>query len=351
MPSRIHYYCTNTYSFALGIFAAYWAKGMADSLRIVPYSYFPKLPEFAPGIHIFTDFDRMRGWENSAVDRVVDQLRAAGNRVLNQPSRVKMRFELLRALHAAGINDFNAYRIADWRQAKRFPVFIRHADGHRKPLTDLLDDPDALRSAAEPLIAAHGAGSDLIVVEFGNARDADGRFRKHSAFRVGEHHYASSLQANAHWWVKYSDSESAADKAAQAEYQKTNPYRDQLVPIWEIVGAEYGRMDFCVVDGRVQVFEVNTNPTIAFIPSEKTRDHDHYTVAHEEALNMLLESHEGGDSIPNPLHKPGMDRSSADEIHAMVLAEGRKVWPDSWRKTPSPTAEAPAKARQSAATD
>jgi hypothetical protein len=336
LASQIHYYCSNKHCYALGIFAAYWAKHIAAALRIIPYTHFPMLPVLESGIHIFTDLDRLPEQARPVLAEVAERLSAAGNRVLNHPRRLEMRFGLLQAMHAAGINDFTAYRLSDWREVRRFPVFIRHADGHAKPLTDLLEGRDALRREAERLIVDRGEKSGLIVVEFGNARDRDGRFRKYSAFRVGDHHYASSMQANEHWWVKYSDGESAADKEAQAEYAAANPHREQLAPAWDAAGADYGRIDYCVVNGRVQVFEINTNPTISYLPGPKTRDHDHYAQAHETALTMLLASHGDGDCIANPEHRPVTGCRSAADVHAAVIADGKRVWRRNWIARPGP---------------
>lgn len=335
MASRIHYYCSNRHCYPLGIFAAYWAKDIAAALRIIPYSHLTMLPVLESGIHIFTDLDRLPRQARAVLAEVADRLGAAGNRVLNHPRRLRTRLGLLQAMHAAGINDFTAYHLSNWREVRRFPVFIRHADGHEKPLTGLLFGPDALRRQAERLIDGGGETSGLIVVEFGNARDRDGRYRKYSAFRVGDHHYASSMQANEHWWVKYSEGESAADKAAQAEYAAVDPHREQLVPAWEAAGADYGRMDYCLVNGRVQIFEINSNPTISYLPGEKTVDHDHYAQAHEAALTTLLASHEDGDRIANPEHRPASGCRSAADVHARVIADGKRSWKRNWIAGPA----------------
>jgi len=42
---------------------------------------------------------------------------------------VKTRYPLLRALHSAGLNDFNVYRVAELTGVVRFPVFVRKIYG------------------------------------------------------------------------------------------------------------------------------------------------------------------------------------------------------------------------------
>ena len=44
-----------------------------------------------------------------------------------------------------------------------------------------------------------------------------------------------------------------------------NRHGEELRPAFETGGIEFGRADFGLVDGRPQVYEINTNPTIAMI--------------------------------------------------------------------------------------
>ena len=39
-----------------------------------------------------------------------------------------------------------------------------------------------------------------------------------------------------------------------------NPHNDQLQEVFELANIQYGRIDYAVVDGRLQVWEINTNP-------------------------------------------------------------------------------------------
>ena len=41
-----------------------------------------------------------------------------------------------------------------------------------------------------------------------------------------------------------------------------NPHQDALREIFGLAGIDYGRMDYGLLDGKVQVWEINTNPTI-----------------------------------------------------------------------------------------
>jgi hypothetical protein len=48
----------------------------------------------------------------------------------------------------------------------------------------------------------------------------------------------------------------------ELEYVRTNPHRAQLEEIFTIAGVGYGRIDYSLLDGAVQTWEINLNPTI-----------------------------------------------------------------------------------------
>ena len=50
------------------------------------------------------------------------------------------------------------------------------------------------------------------------------------------------------------------------EFVSTNPFAEALRPVFEIAGVDYGRVDFGLVGGRPQIYEINTNPDIKLRP-------------------------------------------------------------------------------------
>ena len=50
--------------------------------------------------------------------------------------------------------------------------------------------------------------------------------------------------------------------AEEREFIQTDPYHDQLLEIFELARMDYGRMDYGILDGKVQVWEINPNPHI-----------------------------------------------------------------------------------------
>ena len=77
--------------------------------------------------------------------------RHQGSRMLNHPTRTLRRYDLLRALHAAGRNQFAAYRPSDDLTGVRFPVFLRREDDHDGRRSGLLDDAATLSHALDDL--------------------------------------------------------------------------------------------------------------------------------------------------------------------------------------------------------
>jgi hypothetical protein len=43
-------------------------------------------------------------------------------------------------------------------------------------------------------------------------------------------------------------------------YIRDNPHADALLRAFEVAKIDYGRADYTVLGGRVQIFEINTNP-------------------------------------------------------------------------------------------
>jgi hypothetical protein len=67
--------------------------------------------------------------------------------------------------------------------------------------------------------------------------------------------------------VKRSDIDGAGDvRSAMVEeelaYVSQNPHRDVLTKVFEIAGVDFGRVDYGIVEGKLAVYEINTNPKL-----------------------------------------------------------------------------------------
>ena len=216
--------------------------------------------------YVFTDLDRLNFWELQLAARLYAWLRRAGLKVLNDPARVRQRFSLLRTLNDNGFNGFDAWRIEDPRRPARahYPVFLRTEGAHRGNLTDLLETPEALEAAIEQALERGIPARDLIAIQYCARPLRPGLFRKLAAFRVGDRMVTSLAVHESRWTAKHGETgiASAEDYADEHASIRDNGYGELLRPAFEAARVEYGRVDFGLVDGRPQVYEINTNPNI-----------------------------------------------------------------------------------------
>jgi hypothetical protein len=216
------------------------------------------------GTYIFTDFDRLSPRELQFAAELYRKVLAAGWRALNDPARARQRYSMLRNLKSAGINRFGAYRLESGERPERYPVFLRNECDHFGPLTDLLGDEAAMLEAAEKLIAAGNPERNLIAVEYAAEPIGPDLYRKLGAFRIGDKIVPTASAHEAKWTAKRGTKGIARQSDYDEEYRhvRDNPFRDVIWEAFKVAHVEYGRADFSLVEGRVQVYEINTNPSL-----------------------------------------------------------------------------------------
>jgi hypothetical protein len=216
------------------------------------------------GTYVFTDLDRLSQGELEEASGLYLRLANAGVPVLNNPAKVKLRYPLLRALHQAGLNDFNVYRARELPSTLRFPVFIRKDCGHGFPLSELLATREEVEKTIECAVAGGIPEDNLIIIEYAGEEVRAGQYRKLAAFRVGPSIVPHFSVNDRHWLVKYGRSDMKIDDLYEEEREmlRKNPHAEHLTKVFDVAQIDYGRADFGFYKGRIQVFEINTNPTI-----------------------------------------------------------------------------------------
>ena len=217
------------------------------------------------GTYVFSDLDRLGYWDLELAADLYLQMKSAGLPVLNNPARFKNRHSLLRALHAAGLNDFDAYRVHEIQAIKRFPVFLRKIQGHREPLSDLLQTREEAEKSVTAAIAAGTPEENLVLIELAAEPVRPGVYRKLAAFRIGDKIVPHLSVHDKTWLVKYGQKFDDIEELYREENSilEQNPFAGHLQKVFEVAGVEYGRADFGFYRGRIQVFEINTNPHLA----------------------------------------------------------------------------------------
>ena len=241
------------------------AASKAPDICCIHYDALIRARTLRSATYIFTDVDRLSFWDVEHASHLYLQMKSAGLRVLNNPAVVRTRYPLLRALRAAGLNDFNAYRVDEIDAVERYPVFVRKIHGHRAPLSELLQTREELLKAIDAAVAAGTPRENVLVVEFAAEPLRPGLFRKMAAFRIGDAIVPHISVHDTVWLVKYGRKFDNIEELYQQEFTllQTNPYAEHLKKVFDIAGIEYGRADFGWYRGRLQVYEINTNPHLA----------------------------------------------------------------------------------------
>ena len=214
------------------------------------------------GTYIFTDFDRLGFFQLELAAHVYRVLQAAGCVVLNDPARVLHRLTLLQRLYRQEINSFQAWPATDLEFVDQFPVFIRTASAHRGVLTDRLENHHDLAQALEQLLARGYPLADLIVVEYCAEPVRDDVYRKMAAYRIGDAIVPTASVHERDWRAKLGEDGVAGDQgyAEDLALMHSNPHADEIMAAFNACGADYGRADYSVVNGRPEFYEINTNP-------------------------------------------------------------------------------------------
>jgi hypothetical protein len=250
-----------------------WGRELAAQVRVESYERLLRARRVPAGTWIFCDHERLSLAQRERLTWVWRRMARARDRVrlLNHPMRVLRRYELLRTLHERGINDFDVQRLDEARAPRRYPVFLREEYDHRGPRSGLLHSAAELEKAVDALRARGLAHDRWIVTGYAGELDARGLHRKYAAFNVGGRIVPAHVLFGREWVVKRRAPIDAESAAEEQRYVEENPHAEPLRGIFELAGIEWGRVDYGLVGGRIQVYEINTNPMIVrpSVPTER----------------------------------------------------------------------------------
>lgn len=270
----IHYLTTGPQAFTMRDHLAARGADMADRIRIVDYDDLSTATHLDRGTWVLAALDQLDAGMQEFVGTLHRQLDGgAGIRFLNHPTRTLRRFDLLEAMRRAGHNDFRAIRPTGDISSLRFPVFLRSEWDHGGNISPMLASPGEVRTAiARATMQGHRL-RDLLVVEFCSTADAEGRYRKYGAYIVGDRIMPRHMSVSRHWMVKHAGSEFTREIILEEQaYVRDNPHEAELRRIFAVAGVEYGRIDYALKDGQIQVWEINLAPTIGRGHGRSTRD-------------------------------------------------------------------------------
>jgi hypothetical protein len=221
--------------------------------------------------HIFTDLDRLSDWELHEAALLYRDLKSRGFTVLNDPARFLGRFGMLRGLNRDGHNQFDVYRVDSCERPKRWPVFLRLEGNHAAPVSGLIDNEEDLAKAIREAVDQGAPLSALLIIEYAAEPIRPGVFRKLSVFRVGDRFLGYTCVHEDNWIVKYGKAGVASDDMYEEEHAlvRDNPFADAVKPAFDLAGIDYGRVDFGLVEGKPQIYEINNNPFVDLSPKRE----------------------------------------------------------------------------------
>ena len=251
--------------YAINSYLADWGRRLPFELRVISYDKLFRSRRLPLANYIFTGLERLPPIGMETAWRYWRALAESGYKLkqLNPPLAHMHRYELLRTLHERGINDFDVYRLTEARLPRRYPVFVRVENDHYGPSSSLLYTPQELQDCIAALSKDGKCRETRVITEFCAEQDARELYKKYSAFNVGGKILPRHILFSRDWIVKgeykYADETTLAE---ERQYVTTNPHAAQLREIFALSGIDYGRIDYGLVNGRLQVYEINTAPTL-----------------------------------------------------------------------------------------
>lgn len=251
-------------------------NGLSDffiELQAISYEsiFFEKRIPF--GHYIFSDFDRMSSYEMECAISLTDAIRqhSPSSMILNDPRRVLERVPLLEKLYRVKLNQFSVTRIDTSERPTHYPIFIRSEDECRGPDTGLLYSLTEVEGAIKKLQQQGHTLKRRIAVEFCAEKDKDGWYRKYGVFKIGDSIIPQHILRDKDWNVKSNKAAEFDDTFVEEElkFVLKNPHQEQLRQIFKLAKVDFGRIDYTLVNGKIQTFEINTNPTF---PQLRGRD-------------------------------------------------------------------------------
>jgi len=249
---------------------------LSDKVKAISYHDLRRIGSFEPGAVIFTGLGVITNQQRGAGTEVYKQIFEKSDSIslLNHPEKSLRRLELIRKLHKTGINNFLAYKTDEYPSASvTYPVFVRETRRHSGSLSDLIGSPDKLEEAIKNLKKSGYPSDDLLIVEFCDTSDVNGLYRKYSALKIGDAIIPRYLSLGYNWVVKENEPDPDTGELYdeqkiqdELDYIHNNPHKEELQKVFTLANIDYGRIDYGVKDGKLQVWEINTLPTFGQPP-------------------------------------------------------------------------------------
>ncbi len=264
--------------------------------------------------YVFTDADRLGFWELELAARLYRELAQAGMRVLNDPGRAMSRLTLLRTLHRRGLNHFDAWHVDEAPETLPYPVFLRTNSAHRGVLSELLHERAEVDQAVRAAVDQGIPRRELILVQYCAEPVRTGLFHKRAMFRVGARMVPSLGVFQSHWCAKLGELGVAGEALYEAERAALQAMAEEpfVRRAFDLAQIDYGRADYGLVNGRVEIYEINTNPMVPLASNHP------FASRREAGRQVFARFMEALGALDEPLDDPSIP------LRDEVLAQQRK---------------------------
>jgi hypothetical protein len=125
----------------------------------------------------------------------------------------------------------------------------------------LFSEPE-LRRVIENALDLGMPRDTMLIEEFSDTKDASGTYRKYSMHRFGKRDVFDHIYFSKDWQIKVPAIVDETTIVEELTVVQNIPLIDQVRRVFEIAAIDYGRIDYGVLDGQIQVWEINTNPML-----------------------------------------------------------------------------------------
>lgn len=329
----IHFLVPRHQEFGINEYLDRWGHDLAGRFSIIHYEDLPDRSSLSGGVYVFSALDQLTPQGLRLVRELEAQLRASHGaaRVLNSAAATLLRFELSQALRRQGLNRHGAIRAADDPGMLRFPVFVREEHQHSGALSRLVNSRPELDVELARAVLRGFRLSELLVVEYCDTRDTAGWYCRYTAFAVGSEIIPRRLARGREWMVKRAGAEFSEELLREEHaFVMTNPHERELRRIFEIAKVEYGRIDYALLDGAIETWEINLNPTLGrdpVLPPVLEQLRRKSTELFQERFRAAFQGIDSGGSPPGtiPIH---YSPESLQARRAMIRRGHRSRFPD-----------------------
>lgn len=264
----IYFFTHHYHSYTIKSFLDAWGRSVRPHVTLRNYDELRFSRRLPPGGYIFADTDRIDPACRAFVEAVGEQIAARNWPMLNRPAKLLYRVDLLKKLSDAGLSRVAAYRIDQIPSNLRYPAFVRIDDDHTGRLGPICNDRAALDESMKAF--ADVPREKLFVFEFADARGPDGIYRKYAIQNTNGTLTPRHIMFSHEWVVKYTKLVEPRLMEEEEQFITNMPecIANQARKIFELAGTTYGRLDFGVIDGFVQPWEINLNPMLAKSPDQ-----------------------------------------------------------------------------------